>query len=56
MEYNKRKQTFENYLSEMKQYCTENEIIETQRNIVCLNFKNVFTTFTKEVLKKRVKF
>jgi len=51
--YNEREKIFDTYLDSTKQYCLENELIPSKSNIICQNFKTVFTDFIKEVLNKR---
>jgi len=51
--YNEREKIFDTYLDSTKQYCLENELIPSKANIICQNFKTVFTDFTNEILKKR---
>jgi len=51
--YNEREKIFDTYTQEMGHYCVENELIPTQKNIICENFKTVFLTYTKEILSKR---
>ncbi|CAI6374223.1 unnamed protein product [Macrosiphum euphorbiae] len=44
---------FDTYLDSTKQYCLKNELIPSKSNIICQNFKTVFTDFTNEILNKR---
>uniref|UniRef100_A0A2S2NTW6 Envelope fusion protein n=1 Tax=Schizaphis graminum TaxID=13262 RepID=A0A2S2NTW6_SCHGA len=44
---------FLTHLDSTKQYCIENEMFPSKSNIICQNFKTVFTDFTKEILSKR---
>jgi len=51
--YNEREKIFDTFLDSTKQYCLENELFPTKVNIICQNFKTVFTEFTNEILNKR---
>lgn len=51
--YNEQEKIFDNYLDATKNYCVENEIILTQKNIICNNFKTVSKQYVKEILNKR---
>lgn len=51
--YNEREKILDNYLEITKNYCRENELLPTSENIVCENFKTVYSEFSKEILNKR---
>ena len=51
--YNEQEKIFDSYLNAAKDYCVENEIILTQKNIICNNFKLVVKQYVKEILDKR---
>lgn len=45
--YNEKEKIFDHYVDTTKNFCIENELIPTQKNIICNNFKTVFAQYNK---------